>query len=92
MTTKQISDKMIDPHADTSRVVDRLLRKQLVNKKSDPTDRRLIQVKISPKGKALLADIDQSQPEMDKITQNLSPEKITLLSDLLEELMGDTAK
>ncbi|MEL6537502.1 MAG: MarR family transcriptional regulator [Bacteroidota bacterium] len=92
LTTKDISYHMSDPYADTSRVVDRLLKKDLVKKKSNSRDRRLVQVWITQVGMDLLATIDQRQDELDAITAQLSPEKISQLNELLRELTEDHFK
>lgn len=89
LTTKDISYHMSDPYADTSRVVDRLLNKELVKKKSNKRDRRLVQVWITQAGMDLLAKIDQHQDDLDAITAQLSPEKITQLNELLKDLTED---
>ena len=89
LTTKEISIQMSDPYADTSRVVDRLLKKELVKKKSNKRDRRLVQVWITQPGMDLLGEIDQKQDELDAITGQLSDEEISQLNGLLKSLTDD---
>ena len=50
---------MLDKMSDTSRIVDRLVLKGLVKKNICPTDKRLVDVTITDKGKKLLEKIDQ---------------------------------
>src|ERR1700755_3019504 len=57
LSTLQIRQRMLDKMSDTSRIVDRLLLKGLVKKKSNETDRRLVDVAITPKGQKLLEKI-----------------------------------
>ena len=50
MSTLQIRERMLDKMSDTSRIVDRLLLKGLVEKKISCTDKRLVDVNIAKKG------------------------------------------
>ena len=77
---------MLDKMSDTSRIVDRLLKKGLVQKVVCETDRRLVDVSISDKGNQLLAELDQHNTELDAILGNLSEEETKMLNDLLDKI------
>jgi DNA-binding MarR family transcriptional regulator len=79
---------MLDKMSDTSRIVDRLIVKGLVKKAINKTDRRLVDVMITDKGKKLLERLDKRQDEMDGILSNLSKKEALLLSDLLDKVRG----
>jgi DNA-binding MarR family transcriptional regulator len=68
LSTLQIRDRMLDKMSDTSRIVDRLLAKGYVSKKISKTDKRLVEVKITAKGKNLLAKLDKRNKQMDEVT------------------------
>lgn len=87
-TTKEISGKMIDRHADTSRVVDRLITKGLLNKKPCSHDGRLVRVSLAPKGSALLTMIQDQQQELDSITQKLDHNEKDMLLYILNKLVS----
>src|SRR6187551_555632 len=72
LSTLQIRDRMLDKMSDTSRIVDRLLAKGYVSKKISKTDKRLVEVKITSKGKNLLAKLDKRNKQMDDITDGLN--------------------
>ena len=72
--------------SDTSRIVDRLITKGLVKKLTCKTDRRLVDVVISDKGKKLLERLDARQDEMDGVLQNLTEKEAATLSDLLDKI------
>jgi len=57
-TTSQIRDRMLDKMSDASRIVDRLVKKDLVDRKVNSIDKRLVDVVISDKGLKLLERID----------------------------------
>jgi DNA-binding MarR family transcriptional regulator len=88
LSTLQIRDRMLDKMSDTSRIVDRLIVKGLVKKAINKTDRRLVDVMITDKGKKLLERLDKRQDEMDGILSNLSKKEALLLSDLLDKVRG----
>ncbi len=88
LSTLQIRDRMLDKMSDTSRIVDRLIVKGLVKKAVNKTDRRLVDVMITDKGKKLLERLDKRQDEMDGILSNLSKKEALLLSDLLDKVRG----
>jgi len=86
LSTLQIRERMIDKMSDTSRLVDRLVAKNLVKKIICKKDRRLVDVNISDKGLNLLEKLDQSQDEMDSILSNLTEKEAATLSKLLDKI------
>ncbi|NCT94877.1 MAG: MarR family transcriptional regulator, partial [Chitinophagaceae bacterium] len=72
LSTLQIRSRMLDKMSDTSRIVERLLKKGLVEKKVCNADKRLVDVNISKKGLLLLEKLDKKSQELDKLLQNLS--------------------
>jgi DNA-binding MarR family transcriptional regulator len=86
LSTLQIRNRMLDKMSDTSRIVDRLIRKDLATKVICKTDRRLVDVTISEKGLALLDKLDAYTDEMDGILGKLSDEEAKTLNQLLDKL------
>jgi DNA-binding MarR family transcriptional regulator len=86
LSTLQIRQRMLDKMSDTSRIVDRLLKKGLVKKNVCKADRRLVDVIITEKGKKLLEKIDASSDEMDAVFKNLSPADAKNLNQLLDKI------
>lgn len=86
LSTLQIRERMLDRMSDTSRIVDRLVRKGLLKKNICKSDRRLVDIVITEKGKKLLGLLDQCSGEMDSILQNLSPADAKTLNELLDKL------
>lgn len=76
---------MLEKMSDTSRIVDRLITKGLVKKITCKTDRRLVDVVITDKGKKLLEKLDLRQDELDGVLGNLSENDANILSDLLDK-------
>jgi len=84
MSTKQIQALMLEKSSDTSRLVDRLIDKELVRKRKDPKDARLVQV-LKYEGLRLLAQIEDQQAELDQKFSLLNEEEAEQLSLLLEK-------
>ena len=86
LSTLQIRQRMLDKMSDTSRIVDRLVKKSLVKKVVCESDRRLVDVTISPKGLELLVQSDTYEDEMDAIFQQLSETEAHTLNKLLDKI------
>ena len=86
LSTLQIRERMLEKMSDTSRIVDRLIAKELVKKITCPNDRRLVDVIITDKGKKMLARLDERQQEIDNVLGNLSEKEANILSDLLDKI------
>lgn len=86
MSTKEIKALMIDKNSDTSRLVDRLVDKELVRKRKSPEDGRLVQVFINYEGIKLLAKIDDRLHELDNEFDLLTEEEAEQLNILLEKV------
>lgn len=86
LSTLQIRERMLDKMSDTSRIVDRLVTKGLVRKVICRSDRRLVDITITDKGKKLLERLDTRQDELDEIISNISKKEASVLSDLLDKI------
>ncbi|MFM7671842.1 MAG: MarR family winged helix-turn-helix transcriptional regulator [Bacteroidota bacterium] len=86
LSTLAIRDRMLEKMSDTSRMVDRLIVKGLVKKVVCPTDRRLVDVQITEKGRKLLERIDTCDDEMDDIVRGLNDKEAQQLNLLLDKI------
>lgn len=80
-----IQERMLAKTSNTTRLVDKLLLKELVTREVCPENRRKMEVTITSKGLELLEELD---PKVDQHEQrfalNLTIEEQELLNDLLE--------
>jgi DNA-binding MarR family transcriptional regulator len=83
-----IGDRMLDKTSNASRLVDKLLGKDLLTRYACPTDRRAMNVLITEKGLELLNILDPLVEEEEKELCKLSVEEAELLSNLLDKLRG----
>ncbi|MBK6633090.1 MAG: MarR family transcriptional regulator [Chitinophagaceae bacterium] len=86
ISTLQIRERMLDKMSDTSRIVDRLVLKELAQKNTCKNDKRLVDVSITLKGKKLLEKIDRYENDMDAIFGNLSAAEAKTLNTLLDKI------
>jgi DNA-binding MarR family transcriptional regulator len=87
ISATEIKSRMLDKNSDISRLLDRLLLKNLIEKKSCPSDKRASDVFISSEGLVLLESIEKQQRDIDQVLQ-LSPEEAEALSNLLDKSRG----
>jgi DNA-binding MarR family transcriptional regulator len=88
MSTLQIRDRMMYKMSDTSRIVERLITKGLVDKKLNKADRRMVDVAITGKGLQLLSKIDPYQQELDNIASNITEDQAKTVNYFLDKLRG----
>ncbi|MFI5152630.1 MAG: MarR family winged helix-turn-helix transcriptional regulator [Chitinophagales bacterium] len=86
LSTLQIRQRMLDKMSDSSRIVDRLIKKELVKKTTCKADRRLVDIVISEKGRKLLEKLDSCSEEMDSVFKNLSLAEAKKLNQLLDKV------
>jgi DNA-binding MarR family transcriptional regulator len=86
LSTLQIRQRMLDKMSDTSRIVDRLVKKGLVKKVVCKTDRRLVDVSISDKGMELLQKLDLTSDELDALLNKLTLDEANTLNLLLDKI------
>jgi MarR family transcriptional regulator, 2-MHQ and catechol-resistance regulon repressor len=86
LSTLQIRERMLDKMSDTSRIVDRMVLKELVEKRTCSKDKRLVDITISEKGQSLLKRLDEASEKMDAVMENLSEVEAEQLSSLLDKL------
>ncbi|MEZ4903540.1 MAG: MarR family transcriptional regulator [Spirosomataceae bacterium] len=83
-----IIERMMDKMSNASRLVDKLLAKDLVKRTECPHDRRAVDVIITEKGLALLGELDKMQDCWEEQLHHLSEQEANQLSNLLDKLRG----
>ncbi len=87
ISANEIKSRMLDKNSDMSRLLDRLLKKNLISKSVCPEDKRASNVFITEHGLNLLKDISRRQAEIDKIL-SLTEDEAVQLSLLLDKGRG----
>ncbi len=87
-TINLIKERMLDKMSDASRIVDRLVQKELVTRNTNKKDRRAVDISITKKGLNLLSEIKLDALTRDLLLPNLTEEEAGQLSVLLDKLRG----
>jgi DNA-binding MarR family transcriptional regulator len=81
-----IQERMLAKTSNTTRLVDKLLLKDLVTRNVCPENRRKIEVLITQKGLDLLIELDPKVKEHEELfAKNLNEEELEQLNTLLEK-------
>jgi DNA-binding MarR family transcriptional regulator len=81
-----IQERMLAKTSNTTRLVDKLLLKDLVTRNVCPENRRKIEVLITQKGLDLLTELDPKVKEHEELfAKNLNEEELEQLNTLLEK-------
>lgn len=86
LSTMQIRQRMLDKMSDTSRLVDRMIKKGLVEKVTCKADKRLVDVTVAEKGRQILEQLDGCDTEMDAILKNITEQQAMVLNQLLDAI------
>lgn len=81
-----IQERMLDKSSNASRLVDKLLEKKLIERKTCPEDRRQVDIRITQKGLDTLTELDGLIQNMEKNFMKLNEKEAADLSDLLDKL------
>lgn len=83
-----IKSKMLKRNSDISRLLDRLVKKKLVDRTQCPDDKRATNVTITPSGLDLLKKIDSHIDQAEKQFIHLTQKEARELSTLLDKARG----
>ena len=87
-TINLLTERMMDKNSNASRLVDKLILKELVSRRECPTDRRQVDVAITPRGLELLLKLDTVEEEWSSRLKILSENEAKELNRLLDKLRG----
>ncbi len=83
-----LRERMLDKMCDASRIVERLVQKNLVSRDTSEKDRRAVDIKISDKGLEILKKLDSEMIPKDLLQKNITDEDAGTLSKLLDKMRG----
>jgi DNA-binding MarR family transcriptional regulator len=87
-TVNLLKERMIDKMCDASRIVDRLVQKELVTRCTNSKDRRAVDIRISEEGLEILSLLDGEVKMKDFLSENLSEDEALTLCNLLDKMRG----
>jgi len=81
-----LNERMVTKMSNTTRLVDKLLLKQYVNRKTCPSNRRKIEITITDQGEKNLEKMDSAMKAAEeKILENLSDKELEQLNKLFDK-------
>lgn len=84
-----IQERMLDKNSNASRLIDKLVLKKLVDRKTCATDRRQMDIKITQKGLELLSELDVPMITQDKeIAARITAEEARIVNNILDRIRG----
>lgn len=86
ISVNTIKERMIEKSPNTTRLMDKLIEKEFIERVRCEKDRRVVYVMITDKGRALLSEIDETLEDSFLFTEKLSDEEAETLSNLLDKL------
>jgi DNA-binding MarR family transcriptional regulator len=72
--------------SDTSRIVDRLISKELVVKNTCEKDKRLVDITLSPKGLDLVDQLDQFNDRIDALLKGINASEAATMNQILDKI------
>ncbi|MGT2771537.1 MarR family winged helix-turn-helix transcriptional regulator [Streptococcus marimammalium] len=86
-TMQEIKERILVANSSTTYTLDKLCQKKLVERRTNPEDKRITQVYLLSEGKELIASSFPKHAEMlTKLFDNLEDEEIKTLNNLLKKL------
>jgi DNA-binding MarR family transcriptional regulator len=86
LSTLKIRERMLDKMSDTSRIVDRLIAKELVVKNTCEKDKRLVDITLSPKGLYLVDQLDQFNDRIDALLKGINVSEAATMNQILDKI------
>jgi DNA-binding MarR family transcriptional regulator len=90
INVNNVKDRMIEKSPNTTRLMDKLVDKNLVERWRCDEDRRVVYIKLTEDGHQILKEIDQSIELLTITNINLSDEEAQTLSNLLDKIRIET--
>lgn len=87
ISLSELHNRMIHKMSNTSRLVDKLIEKDYVDRKKSPTNKRKVEISISENGIQLLEKIDlKIQAHTLSVNKNLDRKEALILNELIDKL------
>ena len=84
---KVLTERMIDKTSNTSRLIDKLVKKDLVERTYCPKDRRQLEITLTKYGMQVVEQASREMDhQMDALFDHMTENKLELLSTLLDEM------
>jgi len=86
VSMNDIKSLMVDKSPNATRLADKLVLAELVERRRSETDRRVVYLKITTKGLELLTNIDEADSSHLNFLENFTDEEAKMVSDIFDRL------
>ena len=83
---------MIERNSDVSRVIDRLLKKKLIERRENKNDRRQRDILINAAGLEVLEKIDAHENDYSALDIPLSSDEVAIMNELLDKMRSNPSE
>lgn len=87
-----IKERMLDKNSDITRIVERLLGKNLIARRRDQSNRRKVIVKLNIIGYHLMEKMNKEVQVFEKLVSHLTPKEAIELNKLLDKIPKKSGK
>ncbi|MEQ6118816.1 MarR family transcriptional regulator [Reichenbachiella sp. MALMAid0571] len=84
----EIKEVLVNKRGDLTRLLDKLVKMELVDRNINAENRRMVDVIITQKGLNLLAEMDPDVNQVENIKAHISEEDAKVLNDILDKIRG----
>lgn len=92
LNVNSVKERMVEKSPNTTRLMDKLIEKGLIERVRCNEDRRVVYVEITKKGLQLLVEIDIKLDANSIMDLNLTDQESEMLSDLLDKVRASFSK
>lgn len=86
LTAGELKEKMADMNPDMTRLIDRLVAKNLVVREVDPTNRRRVNLRLTPEANQFVDRAAVEFKDFESIVNHLTDEEVRTMNTLLEKI------
>jgi len=87
LTMSVVKERMVDKAPNATRLADKLIAQQLIERRGSTTDRRVVHVNITKLGLALLKKIDDNKgPEQNGFLDKITMKEAKIANDIIAKL------
>lgn len=86
VSINSITERMIDRMSNASRLVEKLRKKSLIERRQCQLDKRQVDVVLTNSGLQVLHELDEIMPALERNMHHLPEKEASLLNDLLDKI------
>ena len=86
LSAGELKEKMTDMNSDMTRLIDRLVAKNLVVREVDPTNRRRVNLRLTNESDQFVRKVATEFSDFESIVSQLTEEEVDVMNKLLEKI------